>query len=295
MSSISLRTIATLAAALLFGLLAVVLTRSYLNRAVRTNPEVATSNGPAIPVVVAAADVPRGGVLQAAMLKVVAYPTNAAPAGAFHTVADLIGGAGQQRLALRSMVANEPILPDNISGPGGKLNLSGTVTAGMRAVSLRSNDVVGVGGFVLPGDRVDILLTRATGNGSEASKDTLTQILAENVRVLGVDQSNNDEADKPVVAKAVTVEVTPEQAASISLGQQIGTVSLALRRVADDAPLASKAMTVADLGPGPRKSAGSGAPTIRVIRGVDTSRFSLGVGGALQKAAEPMPTAVKAP
>jgi pilus assembly protein CpaB len=253
-----------------------------------------TSNGVAIPVVVTAADVPRGGVLQSSMLKVVAYPTDAAPAGAFHSVAEVIGGSGQQRLALRSMVANEPILRGNISGPGGKLNLSGTVTAGMRAVSLRSNDVAGVGGFVLPGDRVDILLTR-TGGGNDAAKTTLTQILAENVRVLGVDQSDNNEADKPVVAKAVTVEVTPEQAASISLGQQIGTVSLTLRRVADDTPLASKVMSVADLGPAPKKPAAAPAPSIRVIRGTESSRFSLGVGGALQKAAEQMPTAVKTP
>ena len=292
MNSISLRTITTLAAAILLGLIAVVLTRSYLSNAVRTNPAVATSNGPAMPVVVAAANVPRGGVLQPSMLKVVAYPTDAAPTGAFHSVAELTGAG--QRLALRSMVANEPILPGNISGPGGKLNLSGSVAAGMRAVSLRSNDVAGVGGFVLPGDRVDILLTRAGGSGGDTTKESLTQILAENVRVLGVDQSDNDEADKPVVAKAVTVEVTPEQAASISLGQQIGTVSLTLRRVADDAPLASKATTVADLGPAPKRS-GAPAPTIRVIRGAEATRFSLGVGGALQKAAEQMPTAVKTP
>jgi len=110
-----------------------------------------------------------------------------------------------------------------------------------------------------------------------------------------VDQSNNDEADKPVVAKAVTVEVTPAQAASISLGQQIGTVSLSLRRVADDAPLASKALTVADLGPAPKRPATPSAPTVHVIRGVESSRFSFGVGGALQKAAAEMPTAVKTP
>lgn len=293
MSSISLRMISTLVIAVFLGLIAVVLTRSYLSNAVRSNPEVATGNGPAIPVVVAAANVTRGAVLQAPMLKVVAYPTDAAPAGAFHSIAELTGGAGQQRLALRNMVANEPILPANVSGPGGKLNLSGSVSPGMRAVSLRSNDVAGVGGFVLPGDRVDILLTRSTGGGEKS--DTLTQILAENVRVLGVDQSDNDEADKPVVAKAVTVEVTPEQATSISLGQQVGSVSLTLRRVADDAPLASKVMSVADLGPAPKRQAAAPAPTVRVIRGVESSRFSLGVGGALQKAAAEMPTAVKAP
>jgi pilus assembly protein CpaB len=293
MSSISLRTITTVVAALLFGLVAVVLTRAYLNGAVRTNPAVATSNGPAIPVVVAAANVPRGATMQASMLKLVAYPTDAAPIGIFHTIAEVVGAPGQERLALRSMVINEPVLPGNVTGPGGKLNLSAVVTPGMRAVSLRSNDVVGVGGFVLPGDRVDILLTRNTGNGTGAN--TVTQVLAENVRVLGVDQSANDEADKPVVAKAVTIEVSPSQAQAISLGEQIGTVSMSLRRVADDGQLTVKAMTVADLGPAPRRTPAAAAPAIRVIRGVNTTRFSLGVGQALQQMGSQAQTAVAAP
>ena len=295
MSSISIRSLATLGAAILLGLIAVLLARAYLGNAQRS-ASTGAPVGAVVPVVVAATDVPRGAALQAAMLKVAPYPANAAPAQAFHSVAQLTGGQGQQRLALRSMVANEPIMPISITGPGGKLNLSGVVSAGMRAVSLRSNDVAGVGGFVLPGDRVDILLTRAQGSGSEAASNTLTQILASNVRVLGVDQSDNDEADKPVVAKAVTVEVTPEQAQSISLGQQVGAISLTLRRVADDAPLTNKAMTVADLGPTPHKAvAASAAPAIRVIRGVETSRFSFTIGAALQKAAAQSPAAVRAP
>src|SRR5207237_9173980 len=127
------------------------------------------------------------------------FPAGAAPANAFHAVSELTGSKDQQRLVLRAMVANEPILASNISGPGGKLNLSGSIGTGMRAVSLRSSDVTGVGGFVLPGDRLDVLLTRTAGDNGH---NTLTQVLAENIRVLGVDQSDNDEADKPVVSKA---------------------------------------------------------------------------------------------
>lgn len=292
MSSISLRTISTLVAAVFLGLFAVILTRSYLNNAVRPVPLVSSSGG-SIPIVVTSANIARGGILQADALKVVPYPADAAPVGAFHTISELAGTVGQQRLALRSMVANEPILPGNVTGPGGKLNLSGVVAAGMRAVSLRANDVSGVGGFVLPGDRVDVLLTRA-GSSNDAGS-TLTQILAENVRVLGIDQSNNDEADKPVVAKAITVEVTPAQAQSISLGQQVGTVSLTLRHVADDAPLAAKAMSVSDLGPSPRKSTAPAGPSVRVVRGVAASRFSFSAGEALQNTAAQMPAAVNTP
>jgi pilus assembly protein CpaB len=269
-----MRTIATFAVAIFLGVVAVVLTRGYVTSVTRVATP-ATGGGAMVPVVVAAQPMDRGVVLEPNFLKVVNLPAEAVPANVFHTVAELTGGKDQQRLALRSLVANEPVLANYVSGPGGKLNLSGTVAAGMRAVSLRSSDVTGVGGFVLPGDRVDVLLTRATsGNGTTAN--TLTQVLAENVRVLGVDQSASEEADKPVVSKAITVEVTPEQASAISLGQSVGTVSLTLRHVADDSPLAHKAMDVGDLGPAPKRRTGPVVPAIRVVRGTDASRFSFG-------------------
>ena len=271
--SVSMRTIATFAVAIFLGVVAVLLTRGYVSSV--TQRVAAPIAGGTVPVVVATQQLDRGVVLAPNFLKVVNFPAEAAPANVFHAISELTGGKDQQRLALRSMVANEPVLASYVSGPGGKLNLSGTIGAGMRAVSLRSTDVTGVGGFVLPGDRVDVLLTRSVAS-SNNTNSTLTQVLAENVRVLGVDQSANDEADKPVVSKAITVEVTPEQASAISLGQSVGTVSLTLRHVADDAPLAQKAMDVRDLGPGPRRSSGPAAPAIRVVRGTDASRFSFG-------------------
>lgn len=272
--SISMRTIATFAVAIFLGVVAVVLTRGYVNSVTQQVAGPSPTAG-AVPVVVVTQPLNRGVALEPSFLKVVNLPADAVPANAFHAISELTGGKDQQRLVLRSLVANEPVLASYVSGPGGKLNLSGTIAAGMRAVSLRSSDVTGVGGFVLPGDRVDVLLTR-TANGT----NTLTQVLAENVRVLGVDQSDNDEADKPVVTKAITVEVTPEQASAISLGQSVGTVSLTLRHVADDTPLAHKAMDVGDLGPAPKKVAGPAAPAIRVVRGTDASRFSFGAASA---------------
>lgn len=292
--AISIRTIATFAVAIFLGAVAVILTRSYVTKAGQGINVIAPSTGQ-VPVVVATQPVDRGVVLQPAFLKLVNLPADAAPANVFHSIAELTGGKDQQRLAMRPLVANEPILASNVSGPGGRLNLSGTVAAGMRAVSLRSNDVTGVGGFVLPGDRVDVLLTRSTVGGSDITK-TVTQVLAENVRVLGVDQSDNDQADKPVVTKAVTVEVTPDQAQSISLGQMVGTVSLTLRHVADDSPLEHKSMAVADLNPTPRKVvAGPPAPAIRVVRGTEASRFTLGVASGLERAAAGTPAAVSTP
>jgi pilus assembly protein CpaB len=150
----------------------------------------------------------------------------------------------------------------------------------MRAVSLRSNDVAGVAGFVLPGDRVDILLTRQIEHGQ------VTQVLAENVRVLGVDQTDDDQANKPQVAKAVTVEVTPDQAQKISLAQAVGQVSFSLRHSADQLPLTRHATTIADLGFGGaaprvthavarRVAAPPPLAEVRVTRGVDIAGYRL--------------------
>ena len=291
--SLSIRTIATFAIAIFLGIVAVVLTRGYVSSVAQQGT--ATALVGSVPVVVAAQPLDRGVALQPAMLKVVNFPADAAPANVFHTVAELTGGKDQQRLALRAMIVNEPVLAPNVSGPGGRLILSGTIGAGMRAVSFRSTDVTGVGGFVLPGDRVDVLLTRTAGGGNEAA-NTLTQVLAENVRVLGVDQSSNYENDKPMVSRSITVEATPEQAQSISLGQMVGTVSLTLRHIADEAPLARKSTAVSDLAVGPRKSSGGPAgPQVRVFRGTEASRVSMSVAGGLERAAAGTPAAVTAP
>jgi pilus assembly protein CpaB len=293
--SVNIRTIATFAGAIFFGLLAVFLVRVFLGTQQRTVTVVAPAGS--VPVVVASQPLARGVALEARFLKIVNYPADSVPTNSFHSVAEVAGATkDQQRLSLREVVANEPILAANVTGPGGKLNLSGTVAAGMRAVSLRSSDVTGVGGFVLPGDRVDVLLTRALAGNNNAQNTSLTQVLAENVRVLGVDQSDNDQEDKPVVTKAITVEVTPDQAESISLGATIGILSLSLRHVADDTPLTRKMMAVADLGGAPRRaSGGPPAPAIRVFRGTDATRFSLSVASGLDRAATQVPAGVATP
>ncbi|HEV2365708.1 MAG TPA: Flp pilus assembly protein CpaB [Caulobacteraceae bacterium] len=282
----NIRTVVTLAAAIFLGLIAVILVRGYLHG--RGPQGRATALGSET-VVVAAKPIQRGASLTPALLKTVSYPIGAAPSGVFHDVGQAAGAGGAPRLALRDLTVNEPVLSSQVSGPGGRLTLSSEMTPGMRAVSLRSNDVAGVGGFVLPGDRVDVLLTRQVGGGDNSYN--VTQILAQNVRVLGVDQSDNQNADKPVVTKAVTVEVSPDQAQAISLGQQVGTVSLALRQVADDNAVGRLAMTTADLGFPARPSApaapapGHKGPTrpklragetlIGVTRGVETSSYAV--------------------
>lgn len=275
-----IRTVASLAVAILLGLVAVFLVRNYItgNRGGAPSAPV----GGTTPVVVAASPIERGKVVEGVQLKVAQYPSDAVPAGSFRTVPELTGSSADKRVTMRAIAANEPILADKISGPGGRLVLSASLTEGMRAVSLRSNDVAGVAGFVLPGDRVDILLTR------QVNGNTITQVLAENVRVLGVDQTDDDSTNKPQVARAVTVEVTPNQAQSISLAQAVGQVSFALRHVADQLPLSKRATTVADLGFGggapavtrvvTHRAAAPRGPTmneVRVVRGLDVTGYRI--------------------
>jgi pilus assembly protein CpaB len=152
----------------------------------------------------------------------------------------------------------------------------------MRAVSVESSAVSGVGGFVLPGDRVDVLVTRQMGDGEKQT--SVTQVLAENSLVMGVDQTSDQETNKPLVAKAITIEVTPDQAQAISLAQSVGDISLSLRQISDTAPLARKATTISDLAVyGVRKLppvvrrpvARPAAPQVRVTRGVETTGYAI--------------------
>jgi len=235
----SIRTIATIAVSVLLGLLAVFLLQNYIGKQRAADQSSAVMAG-TTPVVVAAQPIARGLAIQPQLVKVVRFPSNAVPPGAMSDVAQLTQGG--QRLALRPITPNEPILADRVTTPGGKLNLSAMMTPGMRAVTFRSDDVAGVAGFVLPGDKVDVLLTRTVGDG------TITQVLGQNIKILAVDQLADEAANQPVVAHALTIEVTPDFAQTIRLAQSMGSVSLALRQISDEAPVVKTVATARDLG-----------------------------------------------
>jgi pilus assembly protein CpaB len=270
------RNILTLAAAAVLALLAVIAAQAWLTSAAKSRERSEVVVG-TVPVVVAARPVERGATLTAADLKIVAFPEQATPEGALNSIAQATGG---QRMALRALAVNEPVLTSRISAPGEKVSLSAALTPGMRAVTFRSNDVAGVAGFVLPGDRVDVMLTREPSDAGAAG--AVTTVVAENLKVLGVDQMADEAATKPVVAKAITLEVAPEQAQAISLAQAVGSVSLALRHVGDEAALAKRTTTVADLGSGRAPAAGGArqhhsarpsGPSVAVTRGVATTEY----------------------
>ena len=112
----------------------------------------------------------------------------------------------------------------------------------MKAVTIRVNDVDGVAGFVLPGDRVDVLMTRQLEKTS-----AMNDVVLQNARVLAIDQVADDRTDKPSVAKAVTLEVDIIGAQRLSLASQVGSLSLALRKAGETDPMNTRLVTLADL------------------------------------------------
>jgi pilus assembly protein CpaB len=113
----------------------------------------------------------------------------------------------------------------------------------MKAVTIRVNDVEGVGGFVLPGDRVDVVLTRQLDKGSAT-----TEVVLQDTRVLAVDQSADERTAKPTVAKSVTLEVDTVDAQKVWLASSVGSLSLLLRKAGETAQTKTRKITLQDLG-----------------------------------------------
>ena len=196
-------------------------------------------------VVVAGRDLARGDLLRSDALREIEWPADAVPEGVFSSIGGLLGNGGEERRARRSMVAGEPVLAAKVSGFGGRDTLGETLHVGKRAVSIRVNDVSGVAGFLLPGDRVDVLLTRQLGTGG--SKDLATDVILQNVVVLAIDQLTDEQREKPQVARTATVEVAPDEAQKLALAMQVGNLSLALRNVVTVDPVATDRVRVSDL------------------------------------------------
>jgi pilus assembly protein CpaB len=197
-------------------------------------------------VVVAATPLYFGNTVRREHLREIVWPAGAVPPGSFSSVDELIGDENKRRVALRAIEINEPLLKSKVSGFGGRASLSTILAPEMRASTIRVNDINGVAGFILPGDHVDIMLTRSAGSVS-SQNDLLTDILLQNVKVLAIDQDANEERAQPAVVKAVTLEVTPVQAQKLVLAQRLGQLSLALRNVTNSVAEKPKTVTLRDL------------------------------------------------
>jgi pilus assembly protein CpaB len=235
-------------------------------------------------VVVAAANLPLGAELKAEDLTVMAFPAGKAPEGTFSQPSEIIG-----RGIIVPIVKNEPVLKAKLASKEAGSGLPPVIPEGMRAVSVRVDEVVGVAGYVLPGNRVDVL---ATANPSDQRSDTTTKVILSNVQVLtaGTRMEQDQENTKPVAVTVVTLLVFPEQSERLALASTEGKIQLALRNPMDTGTpfttgirpgmllgmTAPRAMIV-------RKPATPGAPaiivpapTIEMIKGDKRSQVAVG-------------------
>ena len=211
------RAIAMLVASAILGLVAATMAVTWLQqRAVAADK-----------VVVAAVDIQLGSRLDGQMLRVANWPAGSVPTGAVTDPAVLQG-----RVLRSSLLAGEPVLESKLAPVGAQGGLSAVIAPGHRAITVRVNDVIGVAGFALPGNYVDILVSTEAGQNANESRQ-ISKIVLQHILVLAVAQQAARDETKPRVVNAVTLEVTPEQAEMIDLARSIGTLSLVLRNQMD--------------------------------------------------------------
>jgi pilus assembly protein CpaB len=233
------QTLIALAVAVVLGLVAVFLANSYLSRGDQQN-EAQTSTSK---IAVAAVPLDYGIDLSPDKVKFVDYPSASVPAGSFSTYEQLVP-AGKRRVVLRPMTMNEPILATKLAGEGLGPSIAYLLPDGMRAAAVRVNDVSGVAGFIQPNDSVDVLVTRTIPG---ADNRQVTDILIQNAKVIAIDQNAQTADGKPVVARTATLEVVPTDAQKLALGQQVGTLSLVLRKPGQEQDSAVRTVSLNDL------------------------------------------------
>ena len=194
-------------------------------------------------VVVAAADIDLGTPLSPQMLKVADWPKGSEPAGAFTDIKAL-----DTRVLKTSVSRGEPVLETKLAPLGATGGLSAVIKEGNRAMTVRVNDVVGVAGFALPGNYVDIVVNTVDETAKVADgNNSISKIVLEHILVLAVAQEQNRDETKPKVVNAVTLEVTPDQAEKLDLARSVGTLSLVLRNQIDASLAATGGSTKKDL------------------------------------------------
>jgi pilus assembly protein CpaB len=198
------------------------------------------------PVVVAAADVPRGVMVTEDMVKVRDYPKDYLPPGTLAKPADAVG-----RASMTAMVKDEPVLEAKLAPKGSGRGLAALIPEGMRACTIHTPSVsTGVAGFILPGDKVDVLLTLVEMGADDRSGGATTITLLEAVEILAVDQRVDAPAENKVdlaLLRSATLLVTPDQAARLNLAQDKGTLHLSLRNPVDKGPAAARSATLSEL------------------------------------------------
>ena len=196
-------------------------------------------------VVVAVMDIELGSRLNPQMLTTVDWPSGSLPQGAFADVKEL-----QDRVVKTSIQRGEAILNAKLAPVGTQGGLSAVITEGKRAMTVRVNDVVGVAGFALPGNYVDVMVNaqkdKEGAKGNEEQQQ-ISKTVLERVLVLAVAQEAGRDDTKPKVVNAVTLELTLEDAEKLDLARNVGTLSLVLRNQVDKRPVMTAGITKKEL------------------------------------------------
>jgi pilus assembly protein CpaB len=198
------------------------------------------SKSASLQYVATATDLDAGASLRAVDLVRIDWPSNMALAGAFLKPEDVVG-----RTLLYPLAKGEPILPRQLSAPGAGVGLSTKIPDGMRAISLKSGEVVGVAGFLLPGTRIDVLVTYH----SPGSTEPITSTVLQDASILAAGQKMQpDPEGKPTTVDVVTLLVTPHDAERVVLASAQGTVHFVLRNGSDHAQVNDQPAQMSGLG-----------------------------------------------
>jgi pilus assembly protein CpaB len=226
----NIKAMGLLVLALVIGLAAAVYAASWVAR----QGSVASNK-----VVVAAVDVELGSRVAPEMLSVVDWPSGSMPTGAFNDISQL-----NDRVARVSVQRGEPFLEGKLAPVGTRGGLSAVIAEGKRAMTVRVNDVVGVAGFALPGNYVDVMVnTQRHADGKSEDSKQISKTVLEHVLVLAVAQESGRDDTKPKVVSAVTLELSPGDAEKLDLARSVGALSLVLRNQIDKTAVATAGIT----------------------------------------------------
>lgn len=195
-------------------------------------------------VVVAAVDIELGSKMTPQMLMMIDWPSGSIPPGAFKDIKEL-----QERVVKVSVLRGDAVLERKLAPAGTQGGLSAVIAEGKRAMTVRVNDVVGVAGFALPGNYVDVMVNAQQDKGKDKAEEgkQISKTVLEHVLVLAVAQESGRDDTKPKVVSAVTLELTLEDSEKLDLARSVGTLSLVLRNQVDKKTVATTGITKSQL------------------------------------------------
>lgn len=219
-------------------------------------------------VMVAAVEIPFGSMIEAQHVVQVRMPKSTVPDDSFESADKVVG-----RIATFAMLRGDILRAARVAEHLGGSTLASLIETDKRAISVRVDDVVGVAGFLLPGNRVDVLATKRVGN---SNNDAESKTILEDLRVLAVDQTASTDKTQPVVVRAVTLEMTSEEAEVLVKAQTEGRLQLALRNPLDDQKKPVEAPKVEKPAPVPEPAKpvvrrSNGGAGVTIIRGTEVN------------------------